>query len=157
MTAEHIANGASGARDAWLEFVVGSRVCGVPLENVVETMRPLPTQVVAGAPAFVKGLAIVRGTTVVVVDLGVALGGGRGGGGARFVILRTGERHVALLVDAVTGVRTADTIPETDLPPLLCGTETELIEHVGARDGALLTVLHAMRLFTAVASVSASI
>jgi purine-binding chemotaxis protein CheW len=138
---------------AWLEVVVGGRACGLPLEDVVETMRPLPTEVVAGAPAFVKGLAIVRGATVVVLDLDLALGGS--GGGSRFVVLRAGGRHIALLVEAVTGVRAEGALHATELPPLLRGVETDLIEHIGTRDGALLTLLRTVKLFAAAAAVHA--
>jgi purine-binding chemotaxis protein CheW len=40
---------------------VQRRMCAVPLANIIETMRPLPTEAISGAPSFVLGVAIVRG------------------------------------------------------------------------------------------------
>jgi chemotaxis signal transduction protein len=40
---------------------VGGRFSGLPLEHVVEVMRPLPLEQVAEAREFVRGMSIVRG------------------------------------------------------------------------------------------------
>jgi purine-binding chemotaxis protein CheW len=53
---------------------VGARLCAVPLAHAVETMRLLPVSPLADAPPFVRGLAIIRGQAVPVVDLGALLG-----------------------------------------------------------------------------------
>jgi purine-binding chemotaxis protein CheW len=50
------------------------RICAVPLTHVIETMRPLPIQQLAGVPSFIKGVAIVRGIATPVVDLSAVLG-----------------------------------------------------------------------------------
>ena len=52
----------------------GERVLAVPLPRVIETMRPLPVEPFAGGPAFLSGLARIRGEVVPVLDTGVLLG-----------------------------------------------------------------------------------
>ncbi|MFL5302954.1 MAG: chemotaxis protein CheW, partial [Anaeromyxobacteraceae bacterium] len=47
----------------------GSRLCALPLACVVETLRPLHTSPLAGTPACVSGVAVVRGAPTPVVDL----------------------------------------------------------------------------------------
>jgi purine-binding chemotaxis protein CheW len=53
---------------------VGARLCAVPLAHAVETMRLLQVSPLADAPSFVRGLTIIRGVAVPVVDLGALLG-----------------------------------------------------------------------------------
>ncbi len=49
---------------------IAGRLCAVPLESVLETMRPGATEPLAEAPRFVLGLAIIRGEPMPVVDMG---------------------------------------------------------------------------------------
>ena len=48
----------------------GGRLCAVPLPQVVEVVRALPIDAIPGAPAFVRGLTIVRGRAVPVASAG---------------------------------------------------------------------------------------
>ena len=121
---------------------VQTRVCAVPLEHVVETMRPLPVESVAGMPAFVRGISIIRGVPTPVVDLG-AVFGAPSNAFERIVTLRLGDRQVALCVDAVLGVRDLDLSAIHELPPLLRGASQDVLEAIGTLDGQLLTVLRA--------------
>jgi purine-binding chemotaxis protein CheW len=121
---------------------VQSRVCAVPLIHVLETMRPLPVESIAGLPSFVRGVSIIRGVLTPVVDLGAILGT-PGEGAERFVTLRLGERQVALSVDEVLGVRELDASKIQELPPLLQGVSQDVIETLGTLDEGFLTVLRA--------------
>ena len=78
---------ASGSQT--LVVRVCTRLCAVPLAHVVETMRPLPVERIAGMPSFVRGVSIIRGVPTPVVDLGVVLGT-PGEAAERFVTLRLG-------------------------------------------------------------------
>jgi purine-binding chemotaxis protein CheW len=81
---------------------VGERHCALPIDIVRETMRPLPIEAVAGAPAFLRGSALIRGAATSVIDLGTLLDGAPGTLG-RVVTLRC-DRALALAVDDVRGV-----------------------------------------------------
>ena len=121
-------------------------MCALPLSHVVETMRPLPIQPLGGMPTFVRGLSVIRGATVPVVDLGALLGLPTEGQPSRFVSLRTGERRVALAVEEVVGVRALSSVPLETLPPLLHRAKSRVIALVGRLDTSLLVVLQDSRI-----------
>jgi purine-binding chemotaxis protein CheW len=126
-------------------LIVGlkSCVCAVPLTHVIETMRPLPVEPVSGVPSFVQGISIIRGIPTPVVDLGAVLGT-PSERAERFVMLRVGERQVALSVNAVLGVRDLDTIVTIrELPPLLQRASKDVVETIGTLDEQVLMVLRA--------------
>jgi purine-binding chemotaxis protein CheW len=123
---------------------VGARLCALPLDQVVETMRPMAVEPVPGAPAFVIGVAIIRGAPVPVVDAGALLGGEAARG--RLITVRIGSRHVALAVDEVLGVRRLAAAALTALPPLLRDARQDGVASLGALDDGLLLVLEGARL-----------
>jgi purine-binding chemotaxis protein CheW len=109
-------------------------------------------------------------TATAVLSLLSACGGGGGGGGTtgptptpvvdlkallnksenstsvgRFVSLKFDDRHVAIGVDSVIGLRYLNSAQLGDLPPLLRDVTTDRIESFGIRDAQLLLVLHAAR------------
>ena len=118
---------------------------GLPVASILEIMRPLPVEAVPGAPAFLAGLAIIRGAATPVASMRAMLGA-EPAPASRFVLLRTGTRRVALAVDTVTGLAR---IPETDLasaPPLVGRIASGALDSVAALDGALLLILETGRL-----------
>lgn len=146
---------------------VGARLCAVPLAHAVETMRLLPVSPLGDAPPFVRGLTVIRGVAVPVVDLGALLGE-PAGGVTRLVLVRvdeprgagqaagraaaepapTAERCVALAVDGVLGVVHLDPTALQATPPLAQAAGAEMLAAVGALDAQLLVVLRASRLMT---------
>ena len=130
---------------AVLLFDSQSRTCALPLSDVVEIMRPLPIEPVAGAPTFVRGVSVVRGQPIPVVDLAVLLAGRSEGSPGRFVVVRSGERRIALAVDSVQGKREIDPAALESLPTLLGTAPSEIGESVGLLDQRLLTCLRAGR------------
>jgi purine-binding chemotaxis protein CheW len=136
-----MATRGTGGRQALLICRVGSRLCGIPLEHVLETMRPLPVESLGNAPGFVDGLSLIRGRPTPVIDAARLLGAAteqkaRG----RYVTLRLGERCAAFAVDSVLGVRQIDLAELGELPPLL-REHNELVAALGAIDHELFLVL----------------
>jgi purine-binding chemotaxis protein CheW len=127
-----------------LIVTAGSRICAIPLQYVVETMRPLAIAELSGTPPFVLGLAVIRGDLLPVVDLALLLGTelGRTEIG-RFVTVAVGERRMALAVSTVTGLVDVDPALLRELPSLLHNAEASLIEAIGTRDAQLLMMLRA--------------
>ena len=126
-------------------LIVGlqSRVCAVPLEYVIETMRPLPVELLSGIPSFIRGIAIIRGIPTPVVDLGAVLGTPNELA-ERFVIVRAGEKQVALSVGSVLGIHDLDpTMMIQELPPLLKDASQDVVEMIGMLDEQVLLVLRA--------------
>lgn len=87
-------------------FRVGVTQYGVAIEDVEEILFPQVVTRVPGAPNGVLGLAEVRGRVVPVFDLHWKFGVPDPDDdlNARFVLVRTYEGPVALLVDAVEAV-----------------------------------------------------
>lgn len=126
---------------------VGSRLCGLPLAHVVETMRPLPVEPLAHLPSFIDGVSIIRGRPIPVLDARRLLGeDGEPGVRTRFVTLELAERSAALSVDAVLGVRDIDVAELEQLPALLRDAQNDLVAALGTLDHELLVVLERSRL-----------
>lgn len=123
---------------------VSGRPCALPIEHVVETMRPLPVESLAGAPSFVRGVAVVRGVPLPVVDVGELLAGTESEP-TRFVVVKTSDRAVALAVDSVLGVRTLAEDSLRALPSLLGDAREQLVGALGHLDAELLLVLRSAR------------
>lgn len=136
---------AAARTTSWLLCRAAQRFCALPLDAIVETMRPLPVTPLASAPAFVAGIAIVRGVGLPVVNAGALLGGIQSAAG-RFVTVRVDDaRHVVLGMDTVVGVKTFAPDAFNALPPLLGGAGAELVSAIGTLDSELLVVLNRVR------------
>jgi purine-binding chemotaxis protein CheW len=124
---------------------VGSKVCAVPLGQVLETMRPLPIEPLADMPSFVRGLALIRGRPTPVVDARQLLGSAAQQPAGRFVTLRCGpveaRRVAALAVDAVLDIIALEPTSLTELPELLGDTPSDVVGALGSLDRELLLVL----------------
>lgn len=121
-------------------------VYALSLETVIETMRPLPAELIPGMPPYLRGLAVVRGEAVPVVDLAVLLDGPKTDRVGRFILVRAGRRKVVIAVEAVLGVFGLDRSIQQGLPPLLQDANAELMASVGVRDQQLLLLLQPARL-----------
>jgi purine-binding chemotaxis protein CheW len=104
-------------------------------------MRPLRVELLPGAPAFVLGVAIIRGSTVPVLDASQLLGSTPGHDFERFVTLRVRERLVALAVAGVVGICTLSRDVDAPLPPLLRDATTATVQALRVLDHELLWVL----------------
>lgn len=135
------------ARKPLLSVHAGGHRAALPLASVREIMRPLPITSIAGAPAFVLGLSLIRGVSVAVVDLGVLLGETSVRTPfTRFVRLELGTRSVALAVQAVTGVIEVAPASLAAMPPLLSRAASTLVDTLALHDSELLLVLETARL-----------
>ncbi|MGH7436919.1 MAG: chemotaxis protein CheW [Polyangiaceae bacterium] len=135
-----------GAVKALIVRVRGGR-CALPVQHVIETMRPLPIETIANAPEHVLGLSVVRGQPVPVVDLGGLLAqSGREARSTygRFVTVRAGARQVALAVESVVGVGSLESGAVHELPPLLSQSSAS-VSTLGVLDRDLFAVLDATR------------
>ena len=127
-------------RQQLLLFRLGTRLCSIPIEQALETMRPLPIEPIAGSPPYVLGLAIIRREALPVVDLATLLGI-ENMVRARFITIRTGSRRAAMAVGEVLGVRTFLSGCIEELAPLLCDADPAVISGIARLDAELLLVL----------------
>lgn len=126
----------------WLLCRVKERLCGIPLEHVVEVMRVLPLEPIASAPPYVMGVSVIRGEPLPVVDVAGLLEERENP--TRLVTLGLGERRVALAVGAVEGIRELPQAQVQAPPPLL--SETKALQNLGVLDRELLLILETVTL-----------
>lgn len=124
----------------WLLCRAGSALLGLPLSQIAEVMRPLPIERISGAPAFVRGVCVVRGAPVAVIH-GGQLVTGADTPVERLVTLRIGERTVAFGVEQIIGVRTFDSVELSAWPPLLQNAAADAVDALHTLDGELLMLL----------------
>lgn len=136
----------SGQRQAVVLCQVGAVACALPLEHVSETLRPLPVEALSGMAPFIDGVSIIRGAPVPVVDLARLLGNVSAEPRTRLVVVKVGERRVALAVARVVGVRSLEAGAVIELPPLLSAASSEVISAIGSLDARLLLVLETSRM-----------
>jgi len=136
-------SGKRGAPLTWLLCRAGSHHFALPMQHVVETMRMLPIEKVAGCPPIVCGLSVIRGAPTPVIDAAL-LFDGEPGQCERLVTVRTGKRTIALATQAVVGVWEMADDELDDLPPLL--SDVEAIGGLATLDQHLVFLLRAARI-----------
>lgn len=142
------ANGGLAAESksvACLLCRAGGRLCALPVDRVVEITRLLPIDPLPGILGFVRGLSIIRGAPVPIVDA-AALFGEPETRCDRLVTVIAENRVIGLAVQDVLGVRSIDAGSLSALPPLLQDAAGDVVERVRVLDGALLLVLDAARI-----------
>jgi purine-binding chemotaxis protein CheW len=131
-----------------LVFVSLAHRCALPAHDVAEIMRPQPVSPVASAPAFVDGLAVIRGSPVPVLSLARLLDPGSQEQAARLIIVRIGSRSVALAVAAVSGMKAVPGGRLSDLPPLLSAAGAAAVTSLALLDHELILVLELARILS---------
>jgi purine-binding chemotaxis protein CheW len=133
--------------NAYLICRAGRHLCAMSTSHIIETMRILPIDALAGAPDFVRGMSVIRGTPVPVLDLPRLLNIDESQP-QRLITINIGGRIVALLVDAVIGIRSIASESVSDLPPLLRDAAGETVSTIGILDAELLLFLNNMRIIS---------
>ncbi|GAB2574573.1 hypothetical protein Aab01nite_15490 [Paractinoplanes abujensis] len=138
------AHSDEGAGVVSLVFRAGPLLCALRLDEVIETMRPLETRALAGTPAFVRGITVLRGVPTPVIDVSRLLGGGTAEA-ERYLAVRTERGAVALATGEVLGIRAVEAEPTGGHPALLGGGNTRLVAGVGTMGTEPLLLLQSMR------------
>jgi purine-binding chemotaxis protein CheW len=128
---------------------VGTLACAIPVEHVVETMRPLPVEPLGHGAAYVRGVAVIRGEPTIVIDAAVLFGQDAkpsAGARSRFVVVRAATKTAALLVDSVDEVRAIAQAELGALPALARSASSDVIAAIAAVDSALVVMLEAAKL-----------
>jgi purine-binding chemotaxis protein CheW len=139
--------GGDGLAHASAQLIsrVGRQLYAIPIEHVVEIMRVLPIEPMARTPDYVRGLCIIRGAPVPVVDVGLLVGKRQTEAG-RLIAIKTADRTIALQVDAVLGIKILKPEIFSELPPLLGEIASETVAAIGTLDSATLLALRAARI-----------
>jgi len=133
------------AGDSSLVFRAGPLLCALRLDEVIETMRPLTIHPLAGTPAFVSGICIMRGLPSPVIDVARLLGGARAEI-SRFVAVRTERGPVAFATGVIHGVRPVSADAASRHKALLGDAPARLVAAVGTIDAEPVLLVQSMRL-----------
>lgn len=124
----------------------GARRAAVPIEAVVETMRPLPIAPLPGMPGGLLGVAIVRSTATLVADLATLLGEPKGASD-RWVSLRLSASARPLALAArVIGVRALDRDAIEAGRVVPTGVAATFVDAIVAHEGQALAILDVGRI-----------
>lgn len=136
--------------DATFYLIVGldRTFCALAIADIIETMRPLPIEPIAGTPPYLLGLSRIRGNAVPVIDLNAIVCGEAAAIHSRFVTVRVQDRVAALAVRSVAGIVPLQTTAAETLVPLLQNTNSDVIEAISARDSDFVLVLRTAHLLS---------
>ncbi len=126
----------------WLLCRTASHRFALPMSHVIENMRLLPIEPVADAPPLVRGMCIIRGVPVPLVDAAL-LFEKSSGACERLVTVRTGDRTIAFAAEAVLGVQAIPAQALEQLPPLFQNVES--IAAIATLDAELVFFLNTAR------------
>ena len=127
----------------WLLCQTGSHRFAIPIEHVVENMRMLPIETVADVPSLVRGLCIIRGEPIAVIDAAL-LFGEPAATINRLITVRTGQRIIALATESILGIRSIAPRDLRQLPPVF--RDADSISSVVAHDEELVFFLRSARI-----------
>jgi len=136
---------APAAAMPWLLFRTAGHVAALPISHVVETLRVLPVESVSGAPLYVIGLSIIRGTPTAIVDTAL-LFGSEPTKHQRTVMVRKGERTIGLAAEEILGARTIGSEAQQRLPSLFGNIES--VGAVAIIDEMLVFILESARIIS---------
>lgn len=140
-----IAPTSGPSTDSSLVFRAGPLLCALRLDEVIETMRPLAVQPLAGTPAFVSGICIMRGVPAPVVDAARLLGGVEAEV-SRFVAVRTERGPVAFATGVIHGVQPISAGSASRHEALLGDARSRLIAAVATIGTEPVLLVQSMRL-----------
>jgi CheW-like domain. len=85
-----------------VEFAIGDEGFALPVDHVVEILRPGAITPIPRSHPFIEGITEIRGEVLPVIDLACALGlEGRRDDDARFIVCEFGKDRVIFHVDRV--------------------------------------------------------
>lgn len=134
------------AERSYLLVRVGTWICALPVQLVVETMRPQPILPVSSDLPFVRGVSRVRGALLPVLDLALLLGVPVFEPARRFITVRSDTQKLCLMTGEVVRVTALDEELLQETPQLLRAALPAQVERLGTLDGAAVATLSTARL-----------
>jgi len=131
-------------------FILGQENFGIDIMNVQEIIRIPPITMVPQSPAYVEGIANLRGEILPVLDARIKFGMEKGerGVSSRVIVVDVEGKKVGLIVDAVSEVLRVETSRIEATPAMVSGIDTNAIDGVvKVNDGKkLIMILEARNL-----------
>jgi purine-binding chemotaxis protein CheW len=146
-------------RARYVSFVLGADRYCVPVDQVMQIVRPEGILAVPTAPPFVTGVISLRGEVIPIVNLKQRFGiheapntpaiSVHGASRARIIVIRAGNRSCGLSVDEVREIVDIDELTEPGGGPEELAGRRQFVRGVAHRDGVLFLVLDTQRALSA--------
>lgn len=137
-------------RRQFITFISGGQEFGANIMSIREIRGWTETTPLPHAPDFVRGVINLRGVVLPVVDLKARLGRGLTDTNPKHVIIvvKSDERTIGLLVDAVSDIMTVGESEIQPTPELARDSCSSFVEGIAVLDQRMVTLL-SMEKFTA--------
>ena len=134
---------APEGRRQFITFVSGEQEFGANIMTIREIRGWTETTLLPHAPDFVRGVINLRGVVLPVIDLKARLGRGVTDANPKHVIIvvKSGERTIGLLVDAVSDILTATAADIQPTPELAREANGSFIDGIAVLDQRMVTLL----------------
>jgi purine-binding chemotaxis protein CheW len=142
----------------YVSFLLGADRYCVPVDEVVQIVRPEGILRVPKAPSFISGVINIRGDVIPVIDLKARLGvrgtserdsaGGRSASRARIIVITAGNRSFGLAVDEVREIVDIDESLDRTEMPLENPARAPFIHGAAAHDGGTFLILDLLRVIS---------
>ena len=142
----------------YVSFLLGTDRYCVPVDQVMQIVRPEGVLKVPRAPSFVSGVINIRGDVIPVVNLkarlgvgaqpGNAVAGGKAASRARIIVISTGNRTCGLAVDEVREIVDVDESQDAAEPPGEREARAQFIRSAAQHDGGLFLILDLQRVIS---------
>ncbi|MGB8603127.1 MAG: chemotaxis protein CheW [Rhizomicrobium sp.] len=139
---------ATEVRRQFITFITGGQEFGANIMTIREIRGWTETTPLPHAPDFVRGVINLRGVVLPVVDLKARLGRGLTEANQKHVIIvvKSGDRTLGLLVDAVSDILTVTANEIQPTPDLARDTQSSFVEGIAVLDQRMVTLLSMERL-----------
>ena len=141
----------SGTSNEYLTFTLGDEEYGVDILKVQEIRGYEAVTKIANAPAFIKGVANLRGTIVPIVDMRIKFNLGEPvyDQFTVVIILNIAGRVVGMVVDSVSDVIALSAEQVRPAPDFSSSFDTRYITGLGTVDERMLILVDIERLMSA--------
>ena len=130
-------------RRQYITFLATGQEFAADIMTIREIRGWTETTALPHVPEFVRGVINLRGTVLPVIDLKARLGLGLTEATAKHVIIvvKSAERTIGLLVDAVSDILTVSRNEIQSVPEVVRETQNDYVEGIAVLDGRMVTLL----------------
>jgi purine-binding chemotaxis protein CheW len=134
---------SSATKRQFITFHTADQEFGADIMVIREIRGWTDTTPLPHAPEFVRGVINLRGVVLPVVDLKALLGRGRTDANIKHVIVvvKTNDRTIGLLVDAVSDILTVTASEIQPTPDLARDKQAAFVEGIAVLDQRMVTIL----------------
>ncbi len=122
-------------------FRISEQTFGIPIDRVVEIIKPQKVFSIPGLPDFLSGVMSLRGSVIPIIDLRKRFCVDPSGKKERIIVARFGKEKIGFLVDEIReilGLSSGEIFPP---PSFFKGFRTEYVSGLGRKVDSIIILL----------------